>query len=368
MLKYWIIYSDKPKIKTKPKHMKKLIAFLLVAFVTETTIAQNYNPAVAGGTITPAPISTGYANIQFTVGNTGNDPLSLTAHPGQPMLLVVSLSNGIPNNVNPLAAISGTFASKFTWQYDPAVKSYLGTQTQTIGGVSLGTIIIAYKVTVASTAANPNNGFNVNITPPGYTNASNAPGDDNVSSYTFGNEPIIVPIKLLSFTAAKQGKVVNLNWVTTSEINSSHFDVQYSKNGTQWQSIGIVAAAGNSSTQRNYSFVHTTPITGVNYYRLKQVDIDAKFENSLIRTATFSTSTGISVFPNPSTDKVFINSDVAGKLQSVTVYSKDGKQMVHVNNFSVGNSIDMHRYGPGVYLLKIVDKEGNATTTKVVKH
>ena len=153
--------------------MKKLIVFLLIAFVTETTIAQNYNPAVAAGIISPAPISTGYANIQFVVGNTGNDPLSLIQHPGQPLLVVISLSGGVPNNTNPLAAISGTFASKFSWQYDASVKTYLGTQTQTIGGNSLGSIIIAYKVTVASTTLNPNNGFNVNLTPPGYANASN---------------------------------------------------------------------------------------------------------------------------------------------------------------------------------------------------
>ena len=348
--------------------MKKLIAFLLIAFVTETTIAQNYNPAVAAGIISPAPISTGYANIQFVVGNTGNDPLSLIQHPGQPLLVVISLSGGVPNNTNPLAAISGTFASKFSWQYDASVKTYLGTQTQTIGGNSLGSIIIAYKVTQASTILNPLNGFNVNLTPPGYTNASNAPGDDNVSSYTFGNEPNIVPIKLLSFTATRQGKAVNLNWLTTSEVNSSHFDVQYSKDGNQWQSIGIVAAAGNSSTQRSYSLVHNTPAGGVNYYRLKQVDMDAKFENSLIRTVTFSTSTGMSIFPNPTTDRVFINSDAGGTVQSVTLYANDGKQMIHVNNFSLGNSLDMRNYGAGVYLLKIVDKDGNAELLKVVKH
>lgn len=350
--------------------MKKLIAFLLIAiaFVTETTIAQNYNPALAAGTISPAPITTGFANIQFTIGNTGNDPLSNLA---QPLLVVVSLSGGVPNvpnNVNPIAAISGTFVSKFSWQYDPAVKSYLGTQTQTIGGVSLGTIIIAYRVTTASTSSNPLNGFNVNLTPPGYTNASNTPGDDNVSSYTFGSLPgPPLPIKLLSFTATKQGKVVNLNWATANEINSSHFDVQYSKNAIQWQSIGTVAAAGNSNTEKTYALVHNTPAAGINYYRLKQVDMDAKFEYSLIRPVTFSTGTSITISPNPTTDRILIRSDAGGIAQSVTIYANDGRLMSNVNNFSMGSSIDMRNYAPGMYLLKIVDKDGKAELRKVVK-
>lgn len=347
--------------------MKKLIPFfLLFAFATEVVFAQNYNPAVAAGIINPSPLICA-GNIQFVVGNTGNDPLSLTAHPGQPMLLVISLSKGIPNTPDPLAAISGTFASKFSWQYDPAVRSYLGTQTQTINGVSLGTIIIAYRVFIESTIQNPTNGFNVNITPPGYTNGSNAPGDDNVSSYTFAAVCDIFPVKLLSFTATKQGKVSVLNWITTSETNSKHFDIQYSKNGTSWQSIGIVAAAGSSSTERSYSFIHTTPAPGVNYYRLKQVDLDGSFENSLIRPVTFTTSTGLIIFPNPTTDNLYITSDAGGTVQSVALYANDGKQMMHVNNFTLGNSIDMRAYSNGMYMLKIIDKNGNSELIKVVK-
>ena len=96
--------------------------------------------------------------------------------------------------------------------------------------------------------------------------------------------------------------------------------------------------------------------------------MDAKFENSLIRTVTFTTSTGMSIFPNPTTDRVFITSDAGGTVQSVTLYANDGRQMIHVNNFSLGNSLDMRNYGAGVYLLKIVDKDGKAALLKVVKH
>lgn len=76
----------------------------------------------------------------------------------------------------------------------------------------------------------------------------------------------------------------------------------------------------------------------------------------------------LTVYPNPVIDKVVIKSNGGGgTVQSVTLYSLEGKQMIQVNNFILGNSIDMRSYGPGSYMFKIVDKEGNEESIKVVK-
>ncbi|MBL7766374.1 MAG: tandem-95 repeat protein [Chitinophagaceae bacterium] len=160
--------------------------------------AQNYNPFVAQGIVSPAPladmVSQGIGMVSFNVGNTGSDPINLV--PGQEMILVITLSRGIPNNPNPISAIGGTFAGYFNWLYDAGTKSYQGTQNQTIpdalnGGV--GNITIQYRVLTNSINSNPQNGFNVNLTPPAFTNGINALNDDQVSSYTW-TEPYIVAI------------------------------------------------------------------------------------------------------------------------------------------------------------------------------
>ena len=170
--------------------MKKIIFPLLTLLLPLFSAAQNYNPFVAQGVISPSPLydvaSGGSGQVSFLIGNSGDDDMPLI--PNQEMLLVISLSRGIPNNVNPISAIGGSFASHFNWMYDGVTKTYLGTQNQTIPGAlngGVGNITISYQVTNNSQPLSPQNGFNVNVTPPPYTNGVNSLNDDQVSSYTW---------------------------------------------------------------------------------------------------------------------------------------------------------------------------------------
>ena len=186
---------------------------------------------------------------------------------------------------------------------------------------------------------------------------------DNLCTVT----PTLLPIKLLNFTATKQANSVLLNWNTSTETNSKNFDIQFSTDGIHWQTIGTVAAAGNSNVQRNYSFVHTSPVKGTNYYRLKQNDLDARFEYSDTKEVTFDGAIGIKVLPNPVMDKVYITSTSVTSLESVTLYSAEGKLVQRFSNFTIGDNINMSRCAAGTYLLKITDKAGITETVKVVK-
>lgn len=152
--------------------------------------AQSYNPFVIQATVTPDPIydvaSNGTGQISCIVGNSGDDDLTLVTN--QEMLIVITLSRGEPNNANPISAVGGTLSSYFDWYYDAPSTSYMGVQNQTIpsalnGGV--GTITVDYKVTSNSVSTSPQNGFNINITPPAYTNGINTLNDDFGSSYTW---------------------------------------------------------------------------------------------------------------------------------------------------------------------------------------
>ena len=178
---------------------------------------------------------------------------------------------------------------------------------------------------------------------------------------------VILPIKLTSFTATKQANSVLLNWQTSSENNSKNFEVLHSKDAVQWQTIGIVAAAGISSSARNYSLVDNNPLKGANYYRLKSVDLDNRSELSDVRLVVFGAIDGIKVLPNPVVDKVFITASNSNRLQSVALFSSDGKMLRQIDNFLPGNSVDMSTYASGTYLLKITDKQGVTEVVRVVK-
>lgn len=92
----------------------------------------------------------------------------------------------------------------------------------------------------------------------------------------------VVPVALMSFTAAPKGETVQMAWATASEKNSSFFAVERGADGKNFQTIGKVAANGNSNARHDYTFSDNAPLTGVNYYRLRQVDFDETSQNSAI--------------------------------------------------------------------------------------
>lgn len=144
----------------------------------------SYNPYVNQGTISPSPLLPAEVNgtgmISFNMGNTGSDPLDV--YTDQYITLTITLSYGVPDNVNPVEAVSGTYAGYFSWSYD--APTFTAIQTSQIPASSSGTISIAYAVTQNSQSPGLN-GFNINISPAPYQTSSNTTDDDFVSSYTY---------------------------------------------------------------------------------------------------------------------------------------------------------------------------------------
>ena len=172
--------------------MKKVLLACIIVFSASFLMAGNWKPFVTQGIVSPASLLPWQLNgtgvVSFNVGNTGIDPIVLI--PNQEMKLVLTFSNGVPN-ITPLTAtkaltvIGGTWASWFNWSYNILTNSYTGIQNRTIPPQSQGSIMVQYKVTVNSSQGTPANGFNVNLTPPPYTNGVNTTNDDAVHCYTF---------------------------------------------------------------------------------------------------------------------------------------------------------------------------------------
>jgi hypothetical protein len=151
---------------------------------------EDYNPYFIQGIVSPAPLLpvefNGTGTLAFDVGNTGSTELCLVA--GQQMTMVITLSKGIPNNADPIAALGGNAKDWFSWTYDQDTTTYTATQIATIPAASRETLTIDYLLTENSYLnASPtvSNGYNANLQPPDYSTGSNATDDDNVSSYTY---------------------------------------------------------------------------------------------------------------------------------------------------------------------------------------
>ncbi|MEM9847364.1 MAG: T9SS type A sorting domain-containing protein [Bacteroidota bacterium] len=126
---------------------------------------------------------------------------------------------------------------------------------------------------------------------------------NDFSPFSIGNDNVL-PVELLSFKGRALEEAVLLEWTTATEINNKGFFVERSEDSKAWKSLGFVEGQGNSLEQHDYNFLDEQPISGVGYYRLKQVDFDESFEYTPIISVEFGADKIVlsELFPNPTND------------------------------------------------------------------
>ena len=181
-----------------------------------------------------------------------------------------------------------------------------------------------------------------------------------------------LPVELAQFNVStnQDKKEINLTWVTASEKNTSHFEIERSENNKNWNLIGKVNAAGNSVSNIDYSLLDQYPNTGINYYRLKTVDLDSKYSYSAVKYGTISNSKNesISIYPNPIIDDVPVVIK-SSSTEFYTVFITDvlGNRISPVYCFSnFTESVPMKDYSSGIYFLNY-SKNGLTQVFKIIK-
>jgi uncharacterized delta-60 repeat protein len=188
------------------------------------------------------------------------------------------------------------------------------------------------------------------------------------------NDGTALPIVLAQFFAQKQTSKVALQWTTSSEENVAQFVIERSSDGKTYKTIGTVAATGNSSTPKNYSFADQNPVTANNYYRLQVQDLDGRITYSKIVIVNFSTNAGtnLQIFPNPVKNElqVQIPGGFTGNT-SLQVYDISGHLVktnrIHSDGNALNTTFDVSSLPVGVYTLKATDGNTSVITRFVKK-
>ena len=157
----------------------------------------------------------------------------------------------------------------------------------------------------------------------------------------------VLPVTLSSLDARTEGKRVSVVWTTASETGSDYFEVQRSSDGTNFLPLGRSAAQGNSRSSVDYLLYDDNPLEGMNYYRLRQVDIDGSAHLSKVVTVKYSLNGDLSVYPNPAGQWLHLTG--AADLNEVTVTSLTGRTL---RLPLVDNGIDVSTLASGIYLLR----------------
>jgi hypothetical protein len=181
-----------------------------------------------------------------------------------------------------------------------------------------------------------------------------------------------LPVELTSFTGVCDNGIINLTWQTASEFNSSHFDVEKSRDGENWQLLTKISSAGTSNELITYQSTDQNGTEGNNYFRLRQVDIDGKEKlYDPINISCSEVTTGyFSSFPNPSGSsfQVIVNNKELIGTCTMNIVDAQGK-VIEQRDIEVKDGINMfvinQELTPGMYFLNI---SNGSKSTPVLRH
>lgn len=262
--------------------------------------------------------------------------------------------NGLPGT----AASGGGTSYIVNFSAPPAFSPTIGNTTTKIGTITLdgykdGSVQLEW------------NGAIINYYD---TNAGNQ--QKNITSLCYFLAPDqALPVELTYFRARALGdRSVKLDWETAVEEQNAGFEVQHSLDGMTWQVLDFVKGKGTTQISQTYQFIHQKAPLGINYYRLKQLDVDGVFEYSNIESIKIA---GIIaefvVYPNPSTElvNVFVSKEEAqGTLllldqvgRTVATYAMDqftNRQTLHLGKLPRGVYYLNLNLGDHIYTKKLV--------------
>jgi hypothetical protein len=338
----------------------------------------------------------------FPVGNTSNTrgaTIDFTSSPGSNQYLTVQYVSGYAGGATPLytglplttadGVLIQNFDNEGYWEINPTADNYnssinsapysISLQMKNLTGVNDRSTVRIIKAAGSSTPAQHHNTWSAltfGATP--VTGTSNT--DFSVTGTSTGfswfgagsgnNNPL--PVELLSFTGLCDEGIINLTWQTASEFNSSHFDVEKSRDGENWQLLTTLPSAGTSNELITYQSTDQNGTEGNNYFRLRQVDIDGteKLYDPINVSCSEVTTGYFSSFPNPSgtSFQVVVNNkeligactlnmvDASGKvIEQRTIDVKEG-----INLFVINQELN-----PGIYFLNITN---GAKSTQILRH
>lgn len=123
--------------------------------------------------------------------------------------------------------------------------------------------------------------------------------DGDVPGYhVFGGTTL--PVQLISFEAEVNENVIDLKWITSTEINNDYFTIEKSSNIKIWEEVLSTSGAGNSNTILEYTETDLNPLSGISYYRLKQNDYNGVLTYyDIVPIEYRDNSTNLNVYPNP---------------------------------------------------------------------
>ncbi len=164
---------------------------------------------------------------------------------------------------------------------------------------------------------------------------------DNITIY--GTAAIPAPVDMSPVSATLLENDVRIDWTTYTEKNNAGFEIQRGTDGVHFKTIGFERGQLESNLTLDYSYRDATAVNGINYYRIKQVDIDEKYTFSNIAQVDVTKAGNFkaNIYPNPITNQT-VNIELESSIKDVAkveIYSLNG-QLVLSTHWSIIKGIN----------------------------
>jgi hypothetical protein len=179
--------------------------------------------------------------------------------------------------------------------------------------------------------------------------------------------PAPLPITLISFKAnITENQQTVLKWATASEKDNDYFEVERSKNALDFESVGKIKGKGTVDLRNDYTFTDESPLKGINYYRLKQVDFDGQYSYTRAESVIRDGDGTISLFPNPTANILKINFEDTEQIENTIIYNMMGRVVKTIS----GNQgkYEISELPQGKYILQIGLSDGRIIRNSFVKN
>lgn len=230
--------------------------------------------------------------------------------------------------------------------------------------------ITKYSGPTADGIYNPNDATSIQLIPPASITTGSLYGvlylefdvDGFSEFWIHGGSNAPLPVQMMSFNGEVCGENNCLTWVTRNEMNISHYDIQRSTNGVEFNAYAQIYNIANKMEETTYHYKDVKPLEGKSYYRLASIDIDGSKSFSHVIALNHSSLDEIEVVPTSSRSGLYsiISTQAVDDYQ---LFSLTGQLIFHSKK---SNAINLSNLSAGIYFVKI--KSGNnIQTIKIIK-
>lgn len=201
-----------------------------------------------------------------------------------------------------------------------------------------------------------------------YTTPTGASGSSDQGIQSIAVIYEVLPVNFLSFKVVKyDNNSVFITWQTATEQNNDYFVVEKSSDGRVFTELTRVAGQGTSNSTANYKAFDYQPHPGSNYYRIRQTDIDGASTYTPVSTIQFSTTgTAISIFPNPTSHLLTLQTDATGnRMYQISDLKGNMIESKRINSGSM--QINISHLPAATYIFNILHENQIVESFKITK-